>query len=584
MIEAGPEANTTFALSCVLVVLLVFWYKQRSPPPQLHPFLLGRQSLLQSPTRLPNQSPIYLNPQPYSHPKKNETIEQVVGNSLTCLEGSSSSSRLCRPGGGDKLATVVETVRAGLQSRINPREGKVLVAIDDPRDCLVVLLALATSERLHPIVLSPGSSYTEEDIVAIVHSTSSSFKTSNKEVVEIDLDSDDVSQDILATGKAIFASKAKEEEERKTVVIEPLSLAVTLIISSDKRLELSRANLTSSLVSWLSIFPDSPLSTRPTIKDTIYTLHHPATAYGLGLALFAISTSASLSFPPSSSSSFSSTTTVPSPEEEELEQWLTSRTCPPCTILFGGGGQVAESLYRLVLSKMTGDSSLIIKQSLDGKLRLLRTGSVSKRTVWDQLLFKGVRKDLGLHQLRALFLSCPSPPTIGQGKLETFRCAFGAPAVSTFEHDLVLAPVSHGHLYDYQRLPPPSTSPSTRLTGREPSHVGPPTCGVELKLVQVDEREIIEKGQIRGEILIRSPMLPRPETLPTQLVYTDQDVLPRIPSSPSEGGDETKKEKKKTKKSQWLRTGLHGEISTEGTLWFYSPSSSQDAATTTTKA
>lgn len=85
-------------------------------------------------------------------------------------------------------------------------------------------------------------------------------------------------------------------------------------------------------------------------------------------------------------------------------------------------------------------------------------------------------------------------------------------------------------------------------------------------------------------------MLPRPETLPTQLVYTDQDVLPRIPSSPSgEGGgggggrDETKKEKEKTtKKSQWLKTGLHGEISTEGTLWFYSPSSSQDAATTTT--
>jgi len=140
---------------------------------------------------------------------------------------------------------------------------------------------------------------------------------------------------------------------------------------------------------------------------------------------------------------------------------------------------------------MIGDSAFIIKQARNGKLRLLREGSVSKSTIWDTILFKGLRKELGLHMLRGVFFS----GSLEQGKLETFRCAFGTPAVSTMSHPFLLAPLSHGHFYDYQRLPPPGVF---RLTGKEKAHVGPPSAGVELKLRGSEEE--IAKGRIRGEV------------------------------------------------------------------------------------
>lgn len=231
------------------------------------------------------------------------------------------------------------------------------------------------------------------------------------------------------------------------------------------------------------MFPASPLQTKPTIKDTIYSFHHPSTPYGFGLALLGISTSASLSLPPLSDE----------PTSEEVEALFKNRTSPPATLVFSPSTTLATPLYTLVLSKMLGDSGIIIKQARNGKLRLLRQGSVSKKTIWDTILFKGIRQELGVHMLRGVYFAGP----LEQGKLETFRCAFGTPAVSTLSHPFLLAPLSHGHFYDYQRLPPPGV---VRLSGKEKGHVGAPSAGVEVK---VRGREVdMESGRLRGEVSV----------------------------------------------------------------------------------
>jgi hypothetical protein len=130
--EAGPEANTTFALACILLVVLVFAYKLRSPPPQIHPFLLGRQSLA-SITRYEDESPVYTNPNKattsYLRPDKSvKTLENILEGSLTCLEGGQRGSWVK---GGEKITELVKFIRAGLLSKIGNGSGKVVVAIED---------------------------------------------------------------------------------------------------------------------------------------------------------------------------------------------------------------------------------------------------------------------------------------------------------------------------------------------------------------------------------------------------------------------------------------------------------------------
>ncbi|GAA5951745.1 hypothetical protein JCM3765_003104 [Sporobolomyces pararoseus] len=545
-IDAGPAANTTFALSCILVVVLVFVYKLRPPPPQLHPFLLGRQSQA-SLTRFEDESPVYSNPNKattsYLRPDKAvRSLEDILEGSLTCLEGGQRGSWVK---GGEKITELVKHIRAGLLSKLGKGSGKVVVAVEDPTDALLVTLALASS-TLKPIVIAPGSSIPDEsDIVGIVHSTtrfvSARGVSANPDAVLVVLgDEDGTAEDILATGKSIVSGEGEEAQESTRA--EPSDLAL-ILISQGIPLEFSHVSLTASLVSWLSMFPSSPLPAKPTIKDTIYTFHHPSTPYGLGLALLAISTSASLYFPQLSTE----------PSSEEIESLFATRSAPAATLIFAPSSTLATPLYTLTLKKMIGDSSFIIRQARNGKIRLLREGSVSKSTIWDTILFKGLRKELGLHMLRGVFFSGP----LEQGKLETFRCTFGTPAVSTLSHPFLLAPLSHGHFYDYQRLPPPGVF---RLTGKEKAHVGPPSAGVEIKLRGSEEE--IEKGRIRGEIFIRSPVLPRPQTLPSSLIYTD-DILPTLPPVPG-----SKEEEELGKNlSQWLRTGIKAEISTEGVLW-----------------
>lgn len=260
------------------------------------------------------------------------------------------------------------------------------------------------------------------------------------------------------------------------------------------------------------MFPVSPLPMKPTIKDTIYSFHHPSTPYGFGLALLGISTSASLSFPPLSNE----------PTPEEVESLFKNRTSPPATLIFSPSSTLATPLYTLILSKMLGDSGVIIKQARNGKLRLLREGNVSKKTIWDTILFKGIRQELGVHMLRGVFFAGP----LEQGKLETFRCAFGTPAVSTLSYPFLLAPLSHGHFYDYQRLPPPGV---VRLTGKEKGHVGAPSAGVEVK-VRGSESDM-ESGRLRGEVSHSTlhSMLSRADS--KFVFFVDSHPFSRSPSS-----------------------------------------------------
>ncbi|GAA6061663.1 hypothetical protein JCM10212_000846 [Sporobolomyces blumeae] len=536
---------TTLALASVIVVVLVVRWKLRPPPPQLHPLLLGRQCL-STPTRLEHESPVYTTSNQSStsvlRPDKAvRSLDDVLRGSLTCLE---CGQRGAWVKGGEKLVDLVAAVRAGLVSKLGKGTGKVLVSVHDPTDALLVTLALATSSH-KPLVVSPGSELpNDEDVTAVVHSATNALSASafatgpNATFIALGGEGDSTADDILATGKALVAAGEAEEVAKA----EPTDVALTFFCDG-VALDIPHVSLTSSLVSWLALFPGAPTSTKPTIKDTIYTFHHPSTPYGLGLALLAASTSASLLFPSLSSR-------APSPEEVEVI--FTTRTAPPATLLFASAEILATPLYTLTLQKMLGDSSFIIRHARDGKVRLLREGSVSKQTFWDSLLFQSVRKDLALHKVRAVVLSGSTE----QNKLELFRCALGCPAASTLEHPFLLSPLSHGHLYDYQRLAPPGLA--TSLNGKEQAHVGAPAVGVELKL-RGDEGEIAD-GRMRGEVLLRSPVLPRPTTLPQSVVHTDESrpALPPIPGTKQSSAEPV---------SQWFRTGVQAELAPEGVLF-----------------
>lgn len=142
---------------------------------------------------------------------------------------------------------------------------------------------------------------------------------------------------------------------------------------------------------------------------------------------------------------------------------------------------------------MLGDSAFIIRYARDAKLRLLREGTVSQSTWWDKLLFAHLRNDTGLKHTRLLVLEGP----LEQNRSEFFRMALGIPVVSTLGHAFLLAPLSAGMMYDFQRLPPPQLD-GGEVTGKEKGSVGPPVAGVEVKL-RGDEKEI-SAGRVRGEV------------------------------------------------------------------------------------
>ncbi|GAA6051878.1 hypothetical protein JCM3770_005516 [Rhodotorula araucariae] len=536
----------TLALGGAVLVALALTYKLRPPPPQIHPFLLGRQSL-PAPTRKEGESPVYASAAnggvraPWRPDRTIRTLADILAKSQTCLEGGERGSWVR---GGEKLIDLVAALHAGLVSKLTGVDGRVLVVVDDPTDAVLVTLALATSS-FKPIIVAPGSAIPGTlNYVAVVKSSDREVNSGDAKF--LDLGDKEAAQDVLATGRTL----ASEGKSAASAAGEAGDLALT-IVSEGIPLDFTNQNLTASLVSWLSLFPASPQATKPTLKDSVLSFHHPSTPHGLGLALMVIYQSASLSFPALALTGLD--------DEEAAAKALCDilASKPPATLIFAPAATFDQPLYKLILQKILGDASIIVRQARDGKLRLLREGTVSKLTFWDSLLWKGLCKDIHLTSLRGLFVTATSPSTaVLQSHLDTFRCALGCPVVPLLSHGALLAPLASGNMWDVQRLPPPGTK---ALHGDERGHVGAVTAGMEIKLVG-DEADM-SAGRVRGEILLRTPLLPHPSSLPPALLQTDVS-LPQLPPYPGQSAAAAPDEA-----SKWLRTGVRAEMATEGTLW-----------------
>ncbi|BGP45970.1 hypothetical protein JCM10450v2_001809 [Rhodotorula kratochvilovae] len=536
----------TLALGGAVLIALALTYKLRPPPPQIHPFLLGRQSL-PAPTRKEGESPVYASAAnggvraPWRPDRTIRTLADILASSQTCLEGGERGTWIR---GGEKLVDLVAALRAGLANKLAGVSGRVLVVVDDPTDALLVTLALATSP-LKPIIVAPGSSIPDSlDVSDIVKASDREVNFGDAKFV--DLGDKEAAQDLLATGRTLAA----EGKDAAHAAGETGDLALT-VVSEGVPLDFTNQNLTASLVAWLSLFPASPQATKPTLKDSVLSFHHPSTPQGLGLALAVIYQSASLSFPALPPTDLDEEATA-----DALCDILAPK--PPATLLFAPAATLDHPLYTLILQKILGDSSIIVRQARDGKLRLLREGTVSKLTFWDSLLWKGLRKDIHLTSLRGLFLTATSPSTaVLQSHLDTFRSALGCPVVPLLGHAALLAPLANGNMWDVQRLPPPG---ARDLGGEERGHVGAVTAGMEIKLV--GEEADFSSGRVRGEIFLRTPVLPHPSSLPAALLTTDIS-LPQLPPFPGQASGGAPQEEG----SKWFRTGLRAEMSTEGTLW-----------------
>lgn len=126
--------TTTLVLGSAVAALLVAAIYTRPPPPQAHPFLLGRQSL-PGRHRLPSESPVYTNSStggvraPLRPEKRIRTLKDILEGSLTRFEGGERGTWVK---GGEKVAEVVEALRAGLLSTLGTESGTVAVLVDDP--------------------------------------------------------------------------------------------------------------------------------------------------------------------------------------------------------------------------------------------------------------------------------------------------------------------------------------------------------------------------------------------------------------------------------------------------------------------
>lgn len=243
-------------------------------------------------------------------------------------------------------------------------------------------------------------------------------------------------------------------------------------------------------------------------------------------------------------------------------------------MIFGPSALISQPLYKVILGNMLGDSAFMVRNARDGKLRLLREGIVSQMTWWDKLIFTSLRKEVGLAKLRTVVLEGPTD----QNRIEFFRIVFGTPVLATLAHAFLLGPLSAGLMYDFQRLPPPGVSEKDFSSGAK-AHSGPPVAGVEVKL-RGQEKDIVA-GRVRGEVrsllllarytaatltnallqvLVRTPVLPPADSLPSALLLKDDD-LPQLPPYPGRAVD------LEGSGTRWLRTGVQAEMGKEGVLW-----------------
>lgn len=130
---------TSLILLGVIVCTLVVGILLRPPPPLIHPFLLGRQSI-PSQSRLKGESPVYLNSitagtrPPVRPDKEIQTVQDVLDQSLAKFgstpAGVAHSATWVK--GGESVKETAIALRAGLLSKLGQGTGNVAVMVDEP--------------------------------------------------------------------------------------------------------------------------------------------------------------------------------------------------------------------------------------------------------------------------------------------------------------------------------------------------------------------------------------------------------------------------------------------------------------------
>ncbi|XP_072165185.1 long-chain-fatty-acid--CoA ligase 5-like [Diadema setosum] len=153
--------------------------------------------------------------------------------------------------------------------------------------------------------------------------------------------------------------------------------------------------------------------------------------------------------------------------------------------IFTGVPRLFNRLYDKI--KGSVDSGSAIKRALfyhayNQKLKDLENGTLSNDTIWDRIVFKKVQDLLG-GRIRYLF-SGGAPIS---GEVITFiRCLFGCYFVQAYGQTETTSCITH-------------TLPSDPTSG----HLGPPSGGTELKLVDVPELDYFA-SENKGEICMRA--------------------------------------------------------------------------------
>lgn len=254
--------TTSMVLMALIACTLMIGILLRPPPPQLHPFLLGRQSI-PSQSRVQGESAIYLNSvtagtRPPVRPDKDvKTVWDVLQPSVARFGPAKAGTWV---EGGEKINEVVVALRAGLLSTLGQGEGQVAVLVEDPTgaraassrdpphrppprkaltaafaheqtDALLVTLALILT-NFTPLVVTPGSILPSSASVVGIISSASVFTpaaalSSSPDAKHMSLGGEDssIAEDLLATGKQLVANG--EASEIKAV--EPSAVALTIV-------------------------------------------------------------------------------------------------------------------------------------------------------------------------------------------------------------------------------------------------------------------------------------------------------------------------------------------------------------------
>jgi long-chain acyl-CoA synthetase len=147
------------------------------------------------------------------------------------------------------------------------------------------------------------------------------------------------------------------------------------------------------------------------------------------------------------------------------------------------------------LEKGGGIQAAVFKRGLRVKLAALKARGVYQNALWDALIFKSIRKAVGLDRVTAILTG--SAPISG-GVLEFFRVVFGCI-------------VSEG--YGSTEMTCACTTTAIMHAGTE--HVGGPIANCEIRLQSVPEMNYLASDtkhgkldvQGRGEICVRGPLL-----------------------------------------------------------------------------